>query len=72
METWAHGQDIVDTTGDAHGRPTERLRHVADLGYPDLRVQLPVTACRYRPYPIRVELDGTGRRRLDLGSRRRG
>jgi uncharacterized protein (TIGR03084 family) len=32
METWAHGQDVVDTIGAT--RPaTERLRHIAQLGY---------------------------------------
>ena len=31
METWAHGQDIVDALG-AERAPTARLRHVADLG----------------------------------------
>ncbi len=31
METWAHGQDIVDAIGRAR-RPTARLRHVAHLG----------------------------------------
>jgi len=32
METWAHGQDIVDTVGAS--RPaTDRLRHIAQLGY---------------------------------------
>ena len=31
METWAHGQDVVDAVGA--GRPaTERLRHIAHLG----------------------------------------
>ncbi len=31
METWAHGQDIVDTLGAS--RPaTDRLRHVAHIG----------------------------------------
>jgi uncharacterized protein (TIGR03084 family) len=32
METWAHGQDIVDTVG-ASRPPTDRLRHIAQLGY---------------------------------------
>ena len=32
METWAHGQDIVDALG-AHRPPTDRLRHVAHLGF---------------------------------------
>lgn len=32
MECWAHGQDIVDAVG-ADRAPTDRLRHVAQLGY---------------------------------------
>ncbi len=32
MEAWAHGQDIVDTVG-ASRPPTDRLRHIAQLGY---------------------------------------
>ncbi len=31
MECWAHGQDICDTVG-ATREPTERLRHIAQLG----------------------------------------
>ena len=31
METWAHGQDIVDAL-DLPRPPTARLRHIADLG----------------------------------------
>lgn len=31
METWAHGQDVVDTVG-AHRPPTDRLVHVAQMG----------------------------------------
>jgi uncharacterized protein (TIGR03084 family) len=31
METWAHGQDVVDGLG-AHRKPTDRLRHIAHLG----------------------------------------
>ena len=31
METWAHGQDVVDALG-AERRATERLRHIVDLG----------------------------------------
>jgi uncharacterized protein (TIGR03084 family) len=38
METWAHGRDVAETfPGDgrarAHLRPTDRLRHVAHLGF---------------------------------------
>src|SRR6478736_8581865 len=32
METWAHGQDIVDTVR-ADRPATDRLRHIAQLGY---------------------------------------
>ena len=31
MEVWAHGQDICDTVG-ARREPTDRLRHIAQLG----------------------------------------
>jgi uncharacterized protein (TIGR03084 family) len=31
METWAHGQDVIDALG-ATRTPTDRLRHVAHLG----------------------------------------
>jgi uncharacterized protein (TIGR03084 family) len=31
METWAHGQDVVDGLGITRA-PTKRLRHVADIG----------------------------------------
>lgn len=31
METWAHGQDVADAL-DFQRRPTDRLRHVADIG----------------------------------------
>lgn len=32
MEVWAHGQDIVDAVG-ATREPTDRLRHIAQLGF---------------------------------------
>jgi uncharacterized protein (TIGR03084 family) len=31
MEVWAHGQDVVDTIG-ADRPPTDRLRHIVQLG----------------------------------------
>jgi uncharacterized protein (TIGR03084 family) len=31
METWAHGQDVVDAVGGTRA-PTDRLRHIAQLG----------------------------------------
>lgn len=57
METWAHGQDIVDALG-IERRPTERLRHIAHLGvstfgwsYANRKMAVPDT-------PVRVELTG--------------
>jgi uncharacterized protein (TIGR03084 family) len=32
MEVWAHGQDIVDTVG-VRREPSDRLRHIAQLGF---------------------------------------
>ena len=32
METWAHGQDVCDTVGVTR-EPTDRLRHIAQLGF---------------------------------------
>ena len=31
METWAHGQDVVDAVGES-SPATDRLRHVAHIG----------------------------------------
>jgi uncharacterized protein (TIGR03084 family) len=55
MEAWAHGQDIVDAVG-ATREPTDRLRHIAQLGfitrgwtYMNRGLEVPST-------PVRVEL----------------
>jgi uncharacterized protein (TIGR03084 family) len=55
MEAWAHGQDIVDAVG-ATREPTDRLRHIAQLGfitrgwtYVNRGLDVPST-------PVRVEL----------------
>ena len=57
METWAHGQDIVDALGIIR-KPTERLRHIAHLGvstfgwsFTNRKMVVPGT-------PVRVELKG--------------
>ena len=55
METWAHGQDILDTLGIARV-PTARLRHVADLGIRALRYSYAVNGLAVPADPIRVEL----------------
>jgi uncharacterized protein (TIGR03084 family) len=59
METWAHGQDIVDALGRAQ-TPTARLRHIADLGVRTRRFSY---LAHGRPAPegeVRVELTGPG------------
>jgi uncharacterized protein (TIGR03084 family) len=57
MEVWAHGQDVCDAVG-AHREPTDRIRHIAQLGYitrawsylvrgqepPDVAVRVELTA----------------------------
>jgi uncharacterized protein (TIGR03084 family) len=55
MEVWAHGQDIIDAV-DATREPTDRLRHIAQLGfitrgwtYANRGLDVPST-------PVRVEL----------------
>ena len=55
MEAWAHGQDVVDAVGAAR-EPTDRLRHIAQLGfitrgwtYVNRGLDVPST-------PVRVEL----------------
>jgi uncharacterized protein (TIGR03084 family) len=55
METWAHGQDILDTFGIARV-PTGRLRHVADIGIRAQRYSYAVNGLDLPAEPIRVEL----------------
>jgi uncharacterized protein (TIGR03084 family) len=55
METWAHGQDVLDTVGIAR-MPTARMRHVADLGLRALRYSYAVNGLDVPADPIRVEL----------------
>jgi uncharacterized protein (TIGR03084 family) len=57
METWAHGQDVIDAVG-ATRAPTDRLRHIAQLGVITRRWSY---ANRGLPVPegeVRVELTG--------------
>ncbi len=55
MEAWAHGQDIADALGATRG-PTDRLRHVAHLGFRTLGYSF-LTHGRPAPTePVRVEL----------------
>ena len=57
METWAHGQDVVDALG-IERTPTNRLRHIAHIG---VRTRDFAFMVRERPVPadeFRVELTG--------------
>lgn len=59
METWAHGQDVVDALG-ADRPATDRLRHVAHIG---VRARPFAYATNQRELPdaeIRVELTSAG------------
>jgi uncharacterized protein (TIGR03084 family) len=57
METWAHGQDVVDTLGVVR-RPTARLRHVAHLGVATLGWSFRVRGLPVPEEPVLVELTG--------------
>jgi uncharacterized protein (TIGR03084 family) len=57
METWAHGQDVVDALGLSR-RPTSRLRHVAHLGVRTLGWSFQIRGLPEPQRPVRVELLG--------------
>ena len=66
METWAHGQDVIDAV-DAERPPTERLWHIAQLGfitrgwtYMNRGLDVPAT-------PVRVELTSPAGERWSFG-----
>lgn len=59
METWAHGQDVVDALG-AERPATERLRHIADLGVRTRGFSYAVRGLEPPTEDIRVELTGPG------------
>jgi uncharacterized protein (TIGR03084 family) len=56
METWAHGQDIADTIGQVRV-PTDRLRHVAELGVRTFAFSFQLRGGAVPGTPVRVELD---------------
>jgi uncharacterized protein (TIGR03084 family) len=60
METWAHGQDVVDglrAAGlGASREPTDRLRHVAQIGVRALPWSFAVHGRPVPDVPVRVEL----------------
>jgi uncharacterized protein (TIGR03084 family) len=57
METWAHGQDVVDALG-ADRPPTDRLRHVAHIGFVALRFSLAINVHPPNDTPVAVVLEG--------------
>lgn len=57
METWAHGQDVADTLGHRRA-PTDRLRHIAYLGFRTLGHSFLVHGRDVPAAPVRVELVG--------------
>lgn len=56
METWAHGQDIVDTVGAAR-TATDRLHHIARLGFITRDWSYSNRALVVPTEPVRVVLD---------------
>jgi uncharacterized protein (TIGR03084 family) len=57
METWAHGQDIVDALG-IQRKPTDRLRHIAHMGVSTLRFSYANRNMEVPDRPVCVELTG--------------
>ncbi|HVF18740.1 MAG TPA: TIGR03084 family metal-binding protein [Mycobacteriales bacterium] len=55
METWAHGQDVVDALG-VRREPTARLRHVADIGVRTRGFSYVLRGRSAPDVPVRVEL----------------
>jgi uncharacterized protein (TIGR03084 family) len=57
METWAHGQDVIDAFG-ATREPTDRLRHIAFLGVRARRNSYVAHGMEMPPGDVHVELRG--------------
>jgi uncharacterized protein (TIGR03084 family) len=55
METWAHGQDVADAAGVTR-EPTDRLRHVARIGFMALPYSFAVRGLPVPDRPVRAEL----------------
>jgi uncharacterized protein (TIGR03084 family) len=55
METWAHGQDVVDGLGVTR-QPTDRLRHVAHIGVGARPFSYIANGRTVNESPVRVEL----------------
>jgi uncharacterized protein (TIGR03084 family) len=59
METWAHGQDIVDALG-VERTATDRLRHVAHIGVTTFGWSYANRGMKVPDLPVRVELKSPG------------
>lgn len=59
METWAHGQDVVDALGRARAA-SDRLKHVAHLGVRARRNSYAANGLEMPDGEVRVELTGPG------------
>lgn len=57
MECWAHGQDVADAVG-AERTPTDRLQHIAQLGYITRGWSYINREMEVPPGDVRVELTG--------------
>jgi len=57
METWAHGQDVADTLG-IRRMSTNRLKHIAHLGFVTFGWSFTTNGLEVPVQPVRVELDG--------------
>jgi uncharacterized protein (TIGR03084 family) len=66
METWAHAQDVADALSAAR-TPTDRLRHVAQIGVRALPYSFAVNDRPVPAEPVRVELTLPGGAPLTLG-----
>ncbi|MGQ0480874.1 MAG: maleylpyruvate isomerase family mycothiol-dependent enzyme [Pseudonocardia sp.] len=56
-ETWAHGRDVAAACG-ANWVPTNRLRHVAELGIRSLGASFEALGRPVPTVPVRIELSG--------------
>ena len=59
METWAHGQDVVDALGRTR-QPTDRLRHVAHLGVSTFGHSFRINGLQVPQAAVYVELRSPG------------
>lgn len=66
METWAHGQDVADALA-VRREPTDRLRHVAQIGVRALPWSFTVHGRPVPDAPVRVELTLPGGARWTAG-----